>query len=455
MSNTAVKSNLTLNTDFFELIIGHQALTNEYYTSIIVDHIDPSHYKNPGVRQLLGIVKDFFLKRSALPKATEIKAYLNSPQDQQLFVETLKSFKSIEQGHNLEELVANTETFLKERAIYAAVKTTVEEYSSETAKINSADTLKLFTDACSISLVDNVGFDYFNQIDRHIADLKELAEYIPTGWKWMDEKLGGGLLKSGRALYVVAGPTNVGKSVVLGNIAVNIAKKGKTVLIVSLEMSEAVYGKRVSSQLSQIPLSELSTQTETLKNYLVDYKAKNKDAKIIIKEFPPKGITVNHLKAYVQKLIHKGIRPDVIVLDYLNLMEATSGDNSYTEVKGITEQLRALTYIFRCPIFSATQVNREGYEGKPGLNNTSESMGLAHTADVIFPIWQEDGDKELGVLKMGVTKNRFGPNFGATNFRIDYPTLTLSEDEDYFSKAEGSAGATMDGVLEKFKALVK
>lgn len=443
------KPKLSLNTDFFELIIGHQALTNEYYTSIILDHIDPTHYKNPGVRQILSIVKDFFIKRSALPKASEIRQYLHGDQDQKLFVETLRSFKNLDAQYNLDDLVANTEIFLKERAVYQAVKQTLENYSED--KIDHSHTLKLFDAACSISLVDNIGFDYFNQIDRHIADLKELAEYLPTGWKWLDEKLGGGLMKSGRALYVVAGPTNVGKSVVLGNIAVNMAKQGKTVLIVSLEMSEAVYGKRVSSQLSQIPLSELSSQTEALKNFLVDYKGKNKGAKIVIKEFPPKGITVNHLKAYIQKLIHKGVRPDVIVLDYLNLMEATSGDNSYSEVKGITEQLRALTYVFRCPIFSATQVNREGYDGKPELENTSESMGLAHTADVILPIWQESGDKELGVLKMGITKNRFGPNFGATTFRIDYPTLTLSEDEDYFSKMEGTTAAKMDGVLEKFK----
>lgn len=449
MSKKAETKSLALNTDFFELVIGQQALTNEYYTSIIVDHINPAHYNNPGVRLILGMVKDFFLKRSALPKATEIRQYLHTEADQKLFVETLRSFKNLDQGYNLDDLIANTEIFLKERAIWLATKETVDKYSDPNNKFDPNYTLSLFSDACNISLVDNIGFDYFNQIDRHIADLKELAEYIPTGWKWVDEKLGGGLLKTGRALYVVAGPTNVGKSIVLGNIAVNMAKAGKTVLIVSLEMSEAVYGKRVSSQLSQIPLSELSTQTETLKNFLVDYKSKNGATKIIIKEFPPKGITVNHLKAYVQKLIHKGIRPDVIVLDYLNLMEATSGDNSYSEVKGITEQLRALTYIFRCPIVTATQVNREGYDGKPELNNTSESMGLAHTADVILPIWQEDGDKELGVLKMGITKNRFGPNFGATSFHIDYPTLTLSETEDYFSKSDGTAAAKMDGVLEK------
>lgn len=442
-------SNLSLNTDYFESIIGHQALTNEYYLSIIIDHIDLAHYKNPGVRLVLKIVKDFFLKRSALPKASEIKAYLNTDNDKKLFKEALFSFKTLDTTYNLDELISNTEQFIKERALYEAIKTTVDEGAE--SKVDHNEVVKRFEAACNVSLVDSLGFDYFNQVDKHIQDLKELAEYIPTGWKWVDEHLGGGLTKHGRALYVVAGPTNVGKSIVLGNIAANIAKQGKTVLLVTLEMSEATYCKRISSNLSQIPMNDLSTQTETLKSFLVDFKGKNVASRLIVKEYPPKGITVNTLKAYIQKLIHKGIKPDVIVLDYLNLMAATSGDNSYAQVKDITEQLRALTYIFRCPIVSATQVNRQGYEGKPELESTSESMGLAHTADVILPIWQEEGDQELGVLKMGITKNRFGPNHGATSFHIDYPTLTLSEADDYFSKADGTGATSLDGVLDKLK----
>ena len=56
-------------------------------------------------------------------------------------------------------------------------------------------------------------------------------------------------------------------------------------------------------------------------------------------------------------------------------------------------------------------------------------MGLGFTADVILSIWQEDADKELGIIKMGMMKNRLGANFGSVNMRIDYSTLTLTEDE--------------------------
>ena len=117
------------------------------------------------------------------------------------------------------------------------------------------------------------------------------------------------------------------------------------------------------------------------------------------------------------------------------------GDSSYERIKICTEQLRALTYDFNCPIISATQLNRDGYEiSEPGLKTISESIGLAMTGDVILSVWQEDTDKELGVIKMGFMKNRFGPNFGFCPMRIDYTTLTITEDE-HINDTEGSASS--------------
>ena len=51
--------------------------------------------------------------------------------------------------------------------------------------------------------------------------------------------------------------SNVGKSIFLGNIACNLASKGKTVLVISLEMSEMIYARRLSSNITRIPMKEL------------------------------------------------------------------------------------------------------------------------------------------------------------------------------------------------------
>jgi hypothetical protein len=93
--------------------------------------------------------------------------------------------------------------------------------------------------------------------------------------------------------------------------------------------------------------------------------------------------------------------------------------------------MRSLSYHFECPVISATQTNRSAYgEANPGLETTSESMGLAHTADAQFSIWSEEGDIELGQIHLGITKNRFGPIGSHTVLEIDYPTLTLRDCSD-------------------------
>lgn len=414
----------------FEKIIGLNVLTSEYYTSVVLEALKPEYIDNPGVRLVTNIVFDFYKRRGSLPNTSEIKLYLKDDVERNLLKDTILSFKGLDSKYNTEELVYNTEVFIKQRAIYNAVKKTVDDYSNGSANPN--DTLKLFDQACNISLVDNLGLDLFNQIDKFAEDVSKSDECISTGWKWLDTKLNGGFLSKGRALYVFSGQTNVGKSIFLGNIAANIAAQGKTVVVISLEMPETVYGKRISSKITKIPVNELSNRTSELKETLNAYKEQNPNARIIFKEFPPKSVTVGHIKAFIKKLINKGIKPDAVVLDYLNLLASTEGDNSYEKVKDITEQTRALSYVFECPFISATQLNRSGINKEPDLDNISESMGLGHTADVIISIFREDGDDQLGILRTSMMKNRFGDKSGVQLMRIEYLTLTLSEETDHF-----------------------
>jgi hypothetical protein len=77
-------------------------------------------------------------------------------------------------------------------------------------------------------------------------------------------------------------------------------------------------------------------------------------------------------------------------------------------------------------------------EQNPGVESISESIGLAATADCIMSIWQEDGDNELGVIRLGMVKNRYGQNFGSCNMAIDYTTLTLSQSEQIIDTDEAN-----------------
>jgi len=385
-----------LDLDYFENIIAYKALTDETYLASIIDAINPTFFKSKDIKEVFVIIKNFFEKRGTKPTITEIKAYLTDDNQRNALKNVVTSLQGIDKNLNEDELYQNTETFLKEKAVYFAMMDTVEDIGKNL--VDTSKILEKFEKACSISLVTETGLDFFKDIDKVIDSINSTEKYIPSKWKWLDDKIGGGFLEQGKSLYLFAGETNIGKSIFLGNIAINIASQGKNVLLISLEMPELIYAKRLCANVSKIPLSQLKIDCDNLKQQIKQYANESPGAKIIIKEFPPATIT--------------------------------QGDSSYERIKSCTEQLRALSYTFNCPIISATQLNREGYSiTDPGLKTISESIGLAMTGDVIMSIWQEDTDKELGVIKMGLMKNRFGPNFGHCIMRIDYSTLTIFEDE--------------------------
>jgi replicative DNA helicase len=453
-----MKNTLPLDFDLFERMMIYNAIFDPLYLESIVEYTKPSYFKNKDIRIVFEALHQYYSAHGKTPNVTELKAHLVEPERKQALRNVALSFADIDKTYDKDVLLKNTERFLKEKAVYNTVLKTSVDVQSGT--INTSQILEDFEKACGISLVDNIGFDYFENIDEHCKELLKITKTVSSGWKWLDDHIGGGFLADGRALYVFYGTTNSGKSIFLGNIAANILNQNKTVVLISLEMSEQVYSKRMSSLFSNIAQKELPFNIEPLKKQVNSYKEKHNNAKLIVKEFPPQTVTPAHIKAYIDKLVRKGIKPDVIVIDYLNLIAPPEkGKNSYESVKAVTEHIRAMSYHFECPVISATQTNRSAYgEANPGLETMSESMGLAHTADAQFSIWSEDGDFDAGIIHLGITKNRFGRKDCSTVLEIDYPTLSIKDPDNVSlmfvsDKFKGNKGNSIADTLNAIENL--
>lgn len=348
-----------IDLDFFETVIAYNCFKgNSEYIAAVSDYLDSRYFNNPDIRQIVGVINEFYKQHDTIPTPTEIKTRLATAELRTAFINTVNSFREVAGNYNETELLQNTETFFKKRMILRTCDDIIRQHSST----KGIDTDKVFAqldEAHSITMLEDMGMDYFEAIDAHIESLKQTERFMPTGWKWLDEKLGGGWMEQGRALYVFSGVTNVGKSIFLGNVACNAVIEDKVVVLISLEMSEHVYAKRIDAQLSKIALSKLATETDQLKQFVTNFKKDRCKSKLIIKEFPPSTISSRHISAYIKKLIRRGVKPDIIIIDYLSLLEPVHvTGSSYTDVKKISEQVRALSYIFKCPVISATQLNR-------------------------------------------------------------------------------------------------
>jgi replicative DNA helicase len=424
---------MTIDLDEYERIIAYKSMTDSTYLNSIADYVKPEYFEQPNIAKYFEIVKDFYDKRQKLPTITEIKPYLTTDGMRNDFKRLVESFKDIDKTFDKDELYQNTERFLKERATWCNILEIAE--NSEKKVKNPSEVLEAFEDICKICLDTERGIELFEDVDKIIDDILNEDVYISSGWEWVDEHLGGGYRQDGKALYVFAGQANIGKSIFLGNVAANIAEQGKNVLVVSLEMSEMLYAKRIASNVTKIPLKNFKEDAHTLR-YALKEEGKT-SGKLFIKEFPPSTITPKQLSAFIKKLIDTGIHLDAIVIDYLTLLSG-SGVNSYERGKNICEQVRAMSYIFKCPIISAAQLNRSSInQNNPDMSGLAESLAIAMASDVILSIFQSEEDMEMGLIKLGMMKNRFGPRGMVQAMRVIYETLTIIQSEESEETMEG------------------
>lgn len=434
-----MSSDLKLDLNYFENILVYQSLTNTSYLADIIEYIKLDYFNNNDIRVVFKVIKEYYKQYHKAPNASELVQYLVSDEQKEAFKNVIQTSKTLDKNISYDEIIINTERFLGERAVY----TTMMDIAGDFKNLDISNVYQRFHDACNIRLYKDLGLDFYRDVDKLVDYLGKPNPTISTGFTWLDQKLGGGYLEEGKALYIFVGQPNVGKSIFLGNAATTIASQGKNVLLVSLEMSEMMYATRLASKLTKIPIAELRNRKDEIKHIL---EGKER-GKIIIKEFPPSTLSPEQLENYYKTVVDSGIKIDVMVLDYINLLRGKASAQSYEKIKEIAEQVRAIAVKHGISVLSATQKNRQGVNNtESDMTTVSESMGLPATADAMFDISQTEEDKELGIVRLGMMKNRFGPNFGKVALRVDWNTLDIYED---------SSVNAVESTLETYSALEK
>ena len=349
------------------------------FMSRIVDKIDDELFTVPSYNIVSNFYRNFWAKHSKLPSLEEIKLFATDSK----FLESLKIvYNDIHTIDNKvvdkDILYKSTENFIKEKLAVSTLTKVIDKMGS--GNIDPSELVNKFEKIAGISLLFERGYDIYNDVDRYVNSLKSTFNKLPTGFSEIDKHINGGVLANGKCLSIVTAPTNMGKSIMLGNIAVNAAKAGKNVLIISLEMSEEVYAGRIYSALYDLPINSLNFMTEELKTEI-----NNKQyGKVLIKEFPPATMTVDNLDSYIDELYKAGNRFDLVCVDYLTLLTAPGTENSNEAGKAITRKLRALTYKYNIPFWTACQINRDGMKEKQQeLSHIAESIAIAAEADFL------------------------------------------------------------------------
>jgi hypothetical protein len=225
----------------------------------------------------------------------------------------------------------------------------------------------------------------------------------------------------------------------MSNVGVGAVLAGFNVLTITLEMSDMEFSKRYDVQLMDVDFDTLALLPKTTFESKFNKIAQKSRGQMIVKEFPTGAAHAGHFRSMIEELkIKKNFVPDLIIIDYLGICasenyKASSNVNSYTLMKAVGEELRALAITQNCAVVSAIQTNRSGIgSSELDMNNIAESLGSAMTADFITAIITTDELKDLSQMMFSQIKNRYGGIIDNAKFLlgVDYSKMKLFSLDD-------------------------
>lgn len=448
-----------LSPEKMEPIMFKLLLEDAKYATLLNDLYEKEWLQDAELGKICSAVIKYYQQKNSLPKYQTVDLIASKlfPDSYSELSIKLKSAYNIDiNEYDREYLDGELLSYVRNCGIYWTIMSNVEEMSETHSVDGMIDNLKSLT---TMNFDFDLGLDYLEEIEQHCDNLTQPDARLSSGWDEFDHLTNGGFYAEGRCLAVFVGETHVGKSLMLSNLAANMLKMGKFVVIISLEMCEDVYASRIDAHLTKGNINELEFNTDKVIAKAKEIRENNGESKLVIKEFPPDTITCNHVKAYIDKLIgfHKR-QPDCIIIDYINLLlPANNGSgnyNSYEKYKIVTTEMRRLSYIFNTPTISVTQCNRSGMNNTEiGLEHISDSAGIAMTADFVGVLFQREGDREAEILNMKIAKNRFGGRVGQVmQYHIDYSNLAISDISSKIQCPNSIADDVMDE-LEEFMSI--
>ena len=315
---------------------------------------------------------------------------------------------------NAEFIKDNALDFCRKQVLKAAMLKSVKLIKS-----SSFDEIqKVIEDALKLGTDNNFGHEFVKDFEKRY--LITSRDPISTGLSRVDDICKGGLGK--KELGVVIAPTGAGKSMVLVHLGSEALKAGKTVVHYTLELADITVGNRYDSCISGVHLSDLYSNKRKILEEIKDI-----EGQLIIKEYPTKSASTETIRNHLERLKKRGIEPDMIVVDYADLLRPVrSQKEKRHDLENTYEELRAIAMSYNCPVWTASQTNRSGLNAEIiTMEAISEAFNKCFVADFICSLSRTVTDKQANKGRIFVAKNRNGPDGLVFPAFVDWSNVSL------------------------------
>ena len=244
---------------------------------------------------------------------------------------------------------------------------------------------------------------------------KDSVSGVPTGFVDLD-KLTNGL--QGTDLIILAGRPGMGKTAFALTLACNAAiDHQKRVAFFSLEMGAEQLVQRVLCSRAEIDMNSLRTGRLPRADYqkIAMYAQPIMSSNLYIDD--QANLSITELRSKCRNLARRqGL--DLVVVDYLQLMETGKAENRAVAIGEISRGLKILAKELKIPVLSLAQLSRKAEDpsrkGRPMLSDLRESGSIEQDADMVWFIhrpWMQNHEDPAGrnFAQLVVAKHRNGP----------------------------------------------
>ena len=380
-----VLASLISNADFL-----HQSL----------DVLHPKFFETDAGQWIVETTMDYFAEHKSTPTLEVFKVEMNRVNDGVMQIAIKEQLRAAYQRKNDPDLSYVQNSFLdfaKNQAIKGAI-----EKSVDLLQMGKYDDIKKLVDrALKAGQPRNIGHNWREDIQLRLSGVSRIVQ--PTGWDAIDVLIGGGL--GAGELGVIAAPSGIGKSWALSTIGAAAAKRGKRVAHYTLELNENYMGLRYDTIFTGIEPGHIPQHPETVQNAV-----NSVTGDIIIKYYPARSVTVHTLGAHIEHLVINNLKPDLIIVDYADLMRSIDRtDTRYQELGAIYEELRGMCGELAIPCWTASQTQRSSIQDDIiQADKIAESYNKIMTADLVISLSRKLEDKANHTGRAHIIKNRFG-----------------------------------------------
>lgn len=390
--------------------IVYQLIVSDKFCREIVPIINPKMLEVVYVRTIVIWIKDYFQKFKESPKKNIIKLYrshIDELRDEDLQNNILTFIERLDKDYD--KIKVTNEDFAIQNAIKYLRMRSLKNFSEDIdSYIESGDIEKAencVTKYRKVEAASGEGvslLDDFDIVTEAFTEEQDLLFRYPGDFG----QLMGDVNREDFIAFLA--PMKAGKTFSLIDVGIESLKNNLKVVMFSLEMSRTNMIKRVWKALSgqctkdmeiEIPYFVEDGDKWRIETKIVEKKASSilevqKRQKSLKRLFrggsfriyaePAYSLTVEGLENKLDDLAYEGFYPDVVIIDYADIMAPSEKGEYRQQIDGIWKRLRALAQKRKCVVFTASQTNRGAISREVEAEDAAEDIRkIAHVTSMV------------------------------------------------------------------------